>query len=139
MNEDCIGLSHARAVWDVTTGDARRFLDRVGLIIDAAEQFRESGIAADFVILLHAQATQFAARSLTGTKFDHGGAPDLAPIHGLMKRFTENGGRIEVCRIAMDRCQIAPENVIACAGIERNVFVNSVALQNRGYAYMPIA
>jgi intracellular sulfur oxidation DsrE/DsrF family protein len=64
--------------------------------------------------------------------------PDLAPIHARLQRFTEVGGRIEVCRIAMDRSAIAEENVIDCAKIERNLFVNSVALQNRGYAYMPI-
>lgn len=139
MVNDCIGLSNARAVWDITTGDARRFRDRLELIIDAAEQFKGLGIAPDFVLLLHAHATQFAARSLAGTKFENKDAPDLGPIHALMQRFTGNGGRIEVCRIAMDRCAIAPENVVACAIVERNVFVNSVALQNRGYAYMPIA
>ena len=32
---DCIGLGHARAVWDFTTGDARRFCDRMELAIDA--------------------------------------------------------------------------------------------------------
>lgn len=39
----------------------------------------------------------------------------------------------------MERCAIAPDNVVDCVVIERNVFVNSVALQNRGYAYMPIS
>jgi intracellular sulfur oxidation DsrE/DsrF family protein len=43
-----------------------------------------------------------------------------------------------VCGIALERSAIAEENVISCAAVERNVFVNSVALQNRGYAYMPI-
>lgn len=139
MSEDFVGLSSARAVWDFTTGDARRFCDRLALIIDAAEQFKQLGIDTDFVLLLHAHATQFAARSLASTKFANREAPDLAPVHALMQRFADDGGRIEVCRIAMDRCAIAPDNVIACAVIEHNVFTNSVALQNRGYAYMPIA
>ena len=34
---------------------------------------------------------------------------------------------------------IAPENLLDCVVIERNVLANSVALQNRGYAYMPIS
>jgi intracellular sulfur oxidation DsrE/DsrF family protein len=38
----------------------------------------------------------------------------------------------------MERCGIAVDNVIDCVAIERNVFVNCVALQNRGYAYVPI-
>jgi intracellular sulfur oxidation DsrE/DsrF family protein len=138
MNEDWSGLATARAVWDFTTGDARRFLDRLDLVIDAAEDFGKRGIEVDFVILLHAHATQFAARTLSGTKFESREAPDLAPIHARLQRFTEVGGRIEVCRIAMDRSAITEKNVIDCARVERNLFVNSVALQNRGYAYMPI-
>jgi intracellular sulfur oxidation DsrE/DsrF family protein len=138
MNEDWSGLATARAVWDFTTGDARRFLDRLDLVIDAAEDFAKRGIEVDFVILLHAHATQFAARTLSGTKFESREAPDLAPIHARLQRFTEVGGRIEVCRIAMDRSAITEKNVIDCARVERNLFVNSVALQNRGYAYMPI-
>ena len=138
MNEDWSGLATARAVWDFTTGDARRFLDRLDLVIDAAEDFAKRGIEVDFVILLHAHATQFAARTLSGTKFESREAPDLAPIHARLQRFTEVGGRIEVCRNAMDRSAITEKNVIDCARVERNLFVNSVALQNRGYAYMPI-
>ena len=138
MNEDWSGLATARAVWDFTTGDARRFLDRLDLVIDAAEDFAKRGMEVDFVILLHAHATQFAARTLSGTKFESREAPDLAPIHARLQRFTEVGGRIEVCRIAMDRSAITEKNVIDCARVERNLFVNSVALQNRGYAYMPI-
>jgi intracellular sulfur oxidation DsrE/DsrF family protein len=138
MSEDWNGLAAARAVWDFTTGDARRFLDRLELVIDAAEDFGRRGIEVDFVLLLHAHATQFAARTLSGTKFESREAPDLAPIHARLQRFTEVGGRIEVCGIALERSAIAVENVIGCAKVERNLFANSVALQNRGYAYMPI-
>jgi intracellular sulfur oxidation DsrE/DsrF family protein len=138
MDEDWSGLAAAKAVWDFTTGDARRFVDRLDLVIDAAEDFGKRGIAVDFVVLLHAHATQFAARTLSGTKFESREVPDLGPIHARLERFTQVGGRIEVCRIAMDRSAIAVDNVIDCARVERNLFVNSVALQNRGYAYMPI-
>ena len=107
MNEDWSGLAAAKAVWDFTTGDARRFLDRLELVIDAAEDFGKRGIAVDFVILLHAHATQFAARTLAGTKFEgaRGARPcadSRAPeeTHGM-------GGRIEVCGIALERTAIA--------------------------------
>jgi len=129
----------ARAVWDFTTGDARRFCDRLSLIIDTAEEFRNRGMPPDFVLLLHAAATQFGARTLRGTKFDKPDAPELAPAHELLRRFASLGGQIVVCGIAMERSAIAEDNIIDCAGIEHNVFVNSVALQNKGYAYMPIA
>ena len=124
-------LPSARCVWDFTTGDARRFCDRLALVIDSAEDFAKRGIESDFVLLLHAGATQFGARTLRGTKFDKPDAADLAPA-GM-------GGRIVVCGIAMERSAIAEDNLIHGATIERNVFVSSVALQNLGYAYMPIS
>jgi intracellular sulfur oxidation DsrE/DsrF family protein len=129
----------ARAVWDFTTGDARRFCDRLSLILDTAEEFRSRGVRIDFVLLLHAAATQFGARSLRGTKFDKPDAADLAPAHELLRRFAGMGGRVVACGIAMQRSAIAEDNLIDCATIERNVFVSAVALQNEGYAYMQIA
>lgn len=138
MIDDCIGLKCARAVWDFTTGDARRFCDRLELAIDAVEQFKHRNIAPDFVLLLHGPATQFAASTLSGSKFAEAPGEDFFAAHKLLRRFAALGGRIEVCRIAMDRSAIAPENVLDCVTIEHNVFVNSVALQNRGYAYIPI-
>ena len=129
----------ARAVWDFTTGDARRFCDRLSLIIDTAEEFKSRGVQSEFVLLLHSAATQFGARTLRGTKFDKPDAADLAPAHELLRRFAGMGGGIINCGIAMERSNIAKDNLIDCATIERNVFVTSVALQNQGYAYMPIA
>ena len=136
---DCVGLSRAQAVWDFTTGDARRFCDRLDLVIDAMEQFKRQNIATEFVVLLHGPATQFAARTLRGTKFTDPETTEFLKSHRLLRRFAELGGRIEVCRIAMDRCAVTVENIIDCVAVEHNVFVNSVALQNRGYAYMPIS
>ena len=138
MIDDCKGLQAAQAVWDFTTGDARRFRDRLDLVVDAAEQFNQQGIEPRFVILLHAQATQFAARTLAGTKFKEPEGDDFRAAQDLLRRFAALGGRTEVCGIAMDRSAIARDNLIECVVVERNVFVNSVALQNKGYAYMPI-
>jgi intracellular sulfur oxidation DsrE/DsrF family protein len=135
---DCTGLRHARAVWDFTTGDARRFCDRLELAIDALEQFTQQAIAPDFVLLLHGPATQFAASTLAGSKLAGRHEQESSTAHELLRRFASLGGRIEVCGIAMERCAITPENILDCITIERNVLVNSVALQNRGYAYIPI-
>jgi intracellular sulfur oxidation DsrE/DsrF family protein len=137
--DDCIGLEGARAVWDFTTGDARRFCDRLELAVDAIEQFKQQNIAPDFVLLLHGLATQFVARTLSGSKFKEPAGEHFSAAHELLGRFAALGGRIVVCGIAMERSGIAPQNVLDGVAIERNVFVNSVALQNRGYAYIPIS
>lgn len=125
----------AKAVWDFTTGDERRFRDRLELALDAAQEFRQRDVAFDFVVLLHGAATQFAARRLAGTKFQ---ATELTAAHEVMRRFCEAGGRIQVCRIALERSDIAEDNVVPGVAIERNVYVTCIALQNRGYAYLPV-
>jgi intracellular sulfur oxidation DsrE/DsrF family protein len=127
----------AKAVWDFTTGDERRFRDRLELALDAASEFRRREVAFDFVVLLHGAATQFAARSLAETKFT-GAGNDLDAAHAVMRRFCEAGGRIQVCRIAMDRSDVAESNLVEHVDVERNVYVTAITLQNQGYAYIPV-
>lgn len=139
MIQDCEGLATARAVWDFTTGDARRFHDRAALMLHAARSFRGQGITPDFVVLLHGPATKFAAREFAGTRFAGDDAANLPEIHASLRALTELGGRIEVCEIAMQRTDVTRDHIMPFMQIEENVFVNSIALQNRGYAYIPIA
>jgi intracellular sulfur oxidation DsrE/DsrF family protein len=136
---DCEGLQTARAVWDFTTGDMRRFQDRVNMMLHAMNAMRGQGIAAEFVALLHGPATKFGTREFAGTKFAHDDASLLPAIHALLQRFIGDGGRVEICRIAMDRCLVSEDNVLPGLVIEENVFTNSIALQNRGYAYVPVS
>ena len=134
--KDCEGLSSARAVWDFTTGDARRFLDRVQLMLLAMRRFREHGIAPEFVVLLHGGAIKFAARELAGSKFAGGETSEFPQIHAALAEFTAQGGRVEVCEIAMQRAQLGRACLVSCVEVEENVFLNSIALQNRGFAYV---
>jgi hypothetical protein len=115
MTDDLARLTGARAVWDFTTGDARRFYDRVSLMKPAAERFLARGVTVGFAMLIHDPATQFVAKTHAGTQFD-----------------------IEVCLIAMDCSQVARSNLISRVVVEDNVFLNSIALQNKGYACMQV-
>ena len=138
MQDDLSGLERARAVWDFTTGDERRFLDRMDLLKQTAAGFRARGIPADFVVLIHGPATRFVARSHAQTKFGKDPCPRLADAHALLAELAELGVRIEVCLIAMDRAHVARDNLIAGVAVEDNVFLNSIALQNKGYACMRV-
>ena len=51
-------------------------------------------------------------------------------------RDTREGRRIEVCRVSMRRRGVAEDNLLEFCTVEENVFPNSIALQNRGYALM---
>jgi len=136
---DCENLSAAKAVWDFMTGDPRRFLDRVQLMLLAMQRFRENGVEPQFVVLLHGPAIKFAARDFAATKFAGDDAAQLAGVHAALGEFLQHGGRIEACEIAMQRTLIPRECLIAGIEVEENVFLNSIALQNRGYAYVLVA
>ena len=138
MTNDLEGLTSARAVWDFTTGDARRFFDRVSLMKQTAESFLARGVTLDFAMLIHGPATQFVALTHAGTKFDKAACTTLPEIHALLESLAALGVRIEVCLIAMERSHVARENLISCVVVEDNVFLNSIALQNKGYACMQV-
>lgn len=138
MTDDLAGLTSARAVWDFTTGDARRFFDRVSLMKQTAESFLARGVQIDFAMLIHGPATQFVAKTHAGTKFDKAGCTTLPEIHALLDSLVDLGVRIEVCLIAMDRSHVARSNLISRVVVEDNVFLNSIALQNKGYACMQV-
>lgn len=138
MAHDLDFVMSARAVWDFTGGDGRRFFDRVSLMKETAESFVARGAKIDFVMLIHGPATQFVARTATGTKFEKAPCENLPQIHALLESLVSLGVRIEVCLIAMDRSHVTRENLISGVVVEPNVFLNSIALQNKGYALMQV-
>jgi intracellular sulfur oxidation DsrE/DsrF family protein len=138
MTDDLHGITSARAVWDFTGGDGRRFYDRVSLMKETAESFIARGATLDFFMLIHGPATQFVAKTAAGTKFEKAACENLPQIHALLEALARLGVRIEVCLIAMDRSHVTRENLISCVVIEPNVFLNSIALQNKGYALMQV-
>lgn len=131
-------LVSARAVWDFTGGDGRRFFDRVSLMKETTESFIARGATVDFVMLIHGPATQFVAKTAAGTKFEKAPCENLPQIHTLLEALIGLGVRIEVCLIAMDRSHVTRENLIPGVVVEPNVFLNSIALQNKGYALMQV-
>jgi intracellular sulfur oxidation DsrE/DsrF family protein len=135
---DFDGVTQARAVWDFTTGDAALFLDRLGLIRSAAEIFRQRGAGSDFVLLLHGPVMKFVVRDTAATSLAGETVPQQAEIHRALAALHGLGARIEVCRVSMRRRGVEESNLMDFCTVEENVFANSIALQNRGYAVMHV-
>ncbi|MCP5372734.1 MAG: DsrE family protein [Hyphomicrobiales bacterium] len=136
--EDLGGVSEAKTVWDVTTGDEARFNDRMGLIKQTADGLRSKGIEPKFVVLIHGKASKFATKSLAGTKFEKAPVKDMGKAQGQLKSLTDIGIPVRLCGIAMSRTKIKSDNVIEYVTQVDNVFENLIALQNKGYAYMEV-
>lgn len=138
MADDFSDAKTAKAVWNVTTGDEKVFLDRMDLIQQTADSFKKRGIKPDFVVIIHGHAAKFVAKDLHGTKFEKDKLPKLSQAHKSLAHLKQNGMPVEVCAIALKRAKIKHENVRDFAVIEKNVFENLIVLQNKGYAYMPV-
>ena len=136
--EDFAGVKTAKAVWDITTGDEKIFVDRIGLIKKTADGLKKRGIQPDFVLVIHGPAAKFATKTLAGTKFEKEKLNNLDKAQSTLQNIMEEGSKIEVCSIAMERGKIAKDNVQPFAVIEDNVFENTIVLENKGYAYMPV-
>ena len=133
------GLKRAAAVYDFTTGDENMFFDRINLIKLTANNFHRRGIETDFVILIHGPSTKFVTRTQSGTKFDGEAIAKLSEIHTLMKDLADSSdARIVTCGIAMGRHLIGKDNLMPFTIVEENVAEISIALQNKGYAYMQV-
>ncbi|MHB9117032.1 MAG: DsrE family protein [Burkholderiales bacterium] len=138
IGSDFTGVKKAKAVWDITTGDEKTFLDRIDLIRQTAESLKKRGIKPDFVLVIHGPAAKFATKSLAGTKFEKDKLEKLPQTQSTLESMKGDGMKIEICSIAMDRGKIEKDNVQPFAVIEDNVFENTIILENKGYAYMPV-
>lgn len=136
--DDFADIHTVKAVWDVTTGNEKVFLDRMALIKTTAADLQKRGIRPDFVIVLRGKASRFATKSLKGTKFAKELIPDMNKAQSALRNLQKNGTQVEICSIAMRRANIKSDNVQPFAVIQKNVLENLIVLQNKGYAYMPV-
>lgn len=135
---DFTGVKSVKAVWNITTGSEKVFIDRMQLIRQTADSLKKRGIKSDFVLVIHGKAAKFVTKTLQGTKFAKEKVPGMAKAQTVLKDLGGYGSKIEVCSIAMKRAKIKPSNVQPFAAIQENVFENLIVLQNKGYAYMPV-
>lgn len=136
--DELAGVKEAKAVFDITTGNEKVLLDRLDLIRQTAEGLKKKGIKPDFVLVIHGPAAKFATKTLVGTKFEKEKVESMGKAQAALDSLKGGGAKIELCSIAMDRGKIAKNNVAPFAVIEDNVWENTIVLENKGYAYMPI-
>jgi len=136
--DDFSGVRTAKAVWDITVGNEKVFLDRMDLIKQTAENLRKRGIRPEFILVIHGEAAIFVTKSLKGTRFANQELIDLDKAQVALKDLQRDGSQVEVCSIAMQRARITHKNVQSFASIQNNVLENLIVLQNKGYAYMPV-
>lgn len=136
--DDLDNIHTAKAVWDVTTGDEKNFLDKMALIKQTAVGLEKHGIKPDFIIVLRGKAAKFITKSLKGTKFERHIVPNMDKAQNALSDLRQSGTQVEICAIAMSQAKITHDNVQPFAAVQQNVLENLIVLQNKGYAYMPV-
>lgn len=127
-----------RVVWDVTIGNEAMFEDRLGLIRQTADVIRKNKMNPVFVIVIHGPATKFAARSLTGTKFENENLKRLSDIQGIILEMNKDSMSFIQCQVPMTRNYVSEDNLLPFISVSETVFYDLAILQMKGYAYIPI-
>ncbi|HAK59095.1 MAG TPA: hypothetical protein DCO77_01760 [Nitrospiraceae bacterium] len=135
---DFDGLKEVKAVWDVRVSEEDVFQDRMDLIHQAADVLKKNGVRPLFVIALNGPAVLFATRTLKGTAADGDTIGALPAIQKMMGQMRRDGIRFETCGVSMKRNKISEKNVIPMMDVQDHIWANILALQNKGYAYMPV-
>lgn len=127
-----------KVVWDVTIGNEAMFEDRLGLIRQTADVIRKNKMNPVFVIVIHGPATKFAARSLTGTKFENENLKRLSDIQGIILEMNKDSMSFIQCQVPMTRNYVSEDNLLPFISVSETVFYDLAILQMKGYAYIPI-
>ncbi|MEW5746071.1 MAG: DsrE family protein [Nitrospirota bacterium] len=137
-SSDFDGLKRVRAVWDVTATESESFENKLALIQHAAEVLRKKGITPVFVVALNGPSVKFAAKRLSGTRFEKERIEEREDIQERLKEMHREGMRIITCKISMDQGKISGDNLLPFVAAGENVLATIAALQNKGYAYLPV-
>lgn len=135
---DFDGLKRVKAVWDVTVDDGESFENKLALIQHTADTLRKQGIRPIFIIALNGPAAKFAAKTLSGTRYAEEKIENMPDIQEKMKELHQSGFVFMTCKISLKQGRIDDTAILSFVRIGENILANIAALQNKGYAYMPV-
>lgn len=135
---DFDGLKRVKAVWDVTVDNGESFENKLALIKHTADTLRKRGVRPIFVVALNGPAAKFAAKTLGGTRHAGEKIENLSDIQEKMKELHTSGVVFMTCKISLKQGKIEESALLPFVRIGENVLANIAALQNKGYAYMPV-
>ncbi|MEK6671987.1 MAG: hypothetical protein AABY42_00735 [Nitrospirota bacterium] len=127
-----------KVVWDMTIGNEAMFKDRLGLIQQTADVIRKNRMKPKFVIVIHGPATKFAARSLSGTRFENEKLQNLSDIQKIILEMNKDNTSFIQCQVPMIRNNVSEDNLLPFISVSETVFYDLAILQMEGYAYIPI-
>jgi intracellular sulfur oxidation DsrE/DsrF family protein len=131
------GLTDVKVIFDITTGDAKKFLSRLGLIEETRDGMVKQGVKPHFILAFRGPASLLVQKDESRIKLE-----DLevaAKIQQKIKAMSKDKSyRMAQCAVANRYLKIKNEDTIPEIEVIGNSFISIAAYQNKGYAYIPI-
>lgn len=136
-HEALAGLKEVKVIFDITTGDPKKLLSRLGLIEETRDGMIKQGVKPHFVLAFRGLASIFVQRDQSRIKLeDLDIAKQIADKVKAMSQ--EQGVKLEQCAVAQRYLKLKNEDTLPEIEVIGNSFISLAAYQNKGYAYIPI-
>ena len=130
-------LTDVKVIFDITTGDAKKLLSRLGLIEETRDGMIKQGVKPHFILAFRGPASLLVQKDESRIKLE-----DLevaAKIQQKLKAMSKDKSfQLEQCAVANRYLKIKNEDTIPELEVIGNSFISIAAYQNKGYAYIPI-
>jgi intracellular sulfur oxidation DsrE/DsrF family protein len=130
------GLTTARAVFDVRTGEPKRLLFIVKLIDQTYASVQAQGVKPDFVVAFRGPALPLLRKDPQRT--DEAERAMLSEVRERLAELAGGRARVEACNVAAQIFQVKPEELAPGVTMIGNSLVSLIGYQNRGYAIVPM-
>lgn len=131
------GLSEVKVIFDITTGDAKKLLSRLGLIEETRDGMMKQGVKPHFVLAFRGPASLFIQKDQSRVKLED--VELMEKIQQKLKEMSKDKSfSLAQCAVANRYLKIKNEDTIPEVHVVGNSFISMAAYENKGYAYIPI-
>ena len=131
------GLKEVKVIFDITTGNAKKLLGRLGLIEETRESMIKQGVIPHFVLAVRGPASLLVQKDESRIKLED--APVAKQIQEKFRAMSkEKEYQLNQCAVANRFLKIKDEDTIPEIHVIGNSWISLSAYQNKGYAYIPI-
>jgi intracellular sulfur oxidation DsrE/DsrF family protein len=130
------GMKEGKIVFDVTEGDGKLLLSRLGAIDETRQSMISQGVTPHFVLAFRGGATKLVQTDMEKVKpDDRQYVPQIAAMLQQMSKAPGVEG-MEQCSVAIRHAGTKAENVLPIIKVVGNSFVSLMSYESKGYAYI---
>ncbi|BBP04227.1 hypothetical protein TPL01_20810 [Sulfuriferula plumbiphila] len=135
--EALMGLTDVKVIFDITTGDAKKLLSRLGLIEETRDGMVKQRVKPHFILAFRGPASLLVQKDQSRVKLE-----DIEVMEKIQQKLKEmskdKSYNLEQCAVANRYLKIKNEDTIPELKVIGNSFISMAGYENRGYAYIPI-